>query len=178
MTTRAVAEGPATVRAVSDATDPAAGAAGEGIARFVEDVGLFFEASGLPRAAGRMLGWLLVCEPEHQSADDLARGLRASSGGVSQSARLLVQAGYIERVGISGDRRVYHRIREHAWTRILDEQQAMMARLREIAEHGLDLLEGASPPRRERLAEMREVFSFLEREMPVLVRRYHEARGD
>lgn len=163
---------------MSEARDPGPVTSEAGVSAFVEEVGLFFEAGGLPRAAGRMLGWLLVCEPQHQSADDLARALSASSGGISQSARLLVQAGYIERVGISGDRRAYYRIREHAWTRILDEQLAMMTRLREIAEHGLRLLDAHSAQRRERLTEMREVFSFLESEMPVLVRRYHEARGD
>ena len=36
---------------------------------YVEDFGLYFEQFGLARTAGRMLGWLLVCDPPHQTMD-------------------------------------------------------------------------------------------------------------
>lgn len=50
-----------------------------GTAQFVEDLGLYFEAYGLTRMAGRMLGHLLVSAPGHQSADQLMNALRWSS---------------------------------------------------------------------------------------------------
>jgi hypothetical protein len=34
---------------------------------FIERSGLFYEAAGGPRTAGRILGWLLICDPPHQS---------------------------------------------------------------------------------------------------------------
>lgn len=55
----------------------------------------------------RLLGWLLVCRPERQSSEELASALDASSGGISTNARMLIQFGYIERVGVAGDRRTY-----------------------------------------------------------------------
>ena len=42
---------------------------------FVEEVGLLFEHAGLPRMAGRILGWLLICDPPHQSPGELAEVL-------------------------------------------------------------------------------------------------------
>ena len=33
---------------------------------FVEDVGVVFEKTGLPRMAGRMFGWLLISDPPYQ----------------------------------------------------------------------------------------------------------------
>ena len=174
----APAEGPA-ARTPPVAAGPGGPAAlGADVAHFVEDVGMFFDANGLPRAAGRMLGWLLVCDPPHQSADALATALQASSGGVSQNARLLMQAGYVDRIGISGDRRSYYRVRPHAWSRMLDESQARTARLRELAEEGLAALAGTGEEHRRRLTEMRELFAFVEREFPALVRRYHEQTGE
>lgn len=44
------------------------------VAEFVEEFGIGLEASGLPRAAGRILAWLMVCDPPEQSAEDLATG--------------------------------------------------------------------------------------------------------
>ena len=39
---------------------------------FVEEAGIVFEQTGLPRMAGRIFGWLLICDPPHQSTDQLA----------------------------------------------------------------------------------------------------------
>ena len=51
---------------------------------FVEDVAVFLESFGLLRMAGRILAWLLICEPPEQSAADLARVLQASKGAISR----------------------------------------------------------------------------------------------
>ena len=44
--------------------------------RFVEEVGIVFEQTGLPRMAGRILGWLLISDPPHQSTDQLTQPAR------------------------------------------------------------------------------------------------------
>ncbi|MCP5095569.1 MAG: MarR family transcriptional regulator, partial [Chloroflexi bacterium] len=45
---------------------------------FVEDVGLFFEQVGLPRMSGKIMGWLLIADPPHQSMSELVEALQAS----------------------------------------------------------------------------------------------------
>lgn len=142
--------------------------------QFVEDVGLHFESLGLPRMAGRMLGWLLVCDPPQQAAEQLTTALSASSGSISMTARMLTRMGFVERVAVRGDRRAFYRLRPHAWGAILEERAAEMKRLRVLAEQGLAALEGAPEQRRGRLTEMRELFAFLEAEFPALVARYHD----
>lgn len=81
------------------------------IMEFVEQMGGYFESSGLTRLAGRLLGWLLVCDPERQSSEELATALAASSGGISTTARMLIQFGFIERLAVAGDRRTFYRLR-------------------------------------------------------------------
>ena len=76
---------------------------------FIEDIGLFFEQMGLPRMAGRMLGYLLIAEPEAQSVTDITAALKASKSSVSVMARLLVDNGLIERVASPVPRRDYYR---------------------------------------------------------------------
>jgi len=37
---------------------------------FVEEVGIFFEQTGMPRMAGRILGWLMISNPPHQTTTE------------------------------------------------------------------------------------------------------------
>jgi DNA-binding transcriptional regulator GbsR (MarR family) len=142
--------------------------------QFAEDMGLHFESAGLPRMTGRVLGWLLICDPPQQAAAELAAALSASSGSISTTARSLIQMGFVERVAVRNDRRAFYRLRPDAWSAALEEREAEMKRLRVLAEKGLAALDGTPEPRRQRLSEMREMFAFVEAEFPVLVARYHE----
>src|SRR5512135_2854177 len=103
---------------------------------FVEDVALFFEELGFPRMAGRILGWLLICDPPEQSAGQLAQVLQASKGSLSTMTRLLIQMGLVERVGLPGERRDYFRIRPGAWPHLIKAQMQSMTGLHQVVERG------------------------------------------
>lgn len=75
----------------------------------MEDVALHFEESGLPRIAGRILGLLLVCDPPHRSAQELADQLGASKASISTMTRLLLSGVILEKVGLPGERATYYR---------------------------------------------------------------------
>ncbi len=141
---------------------------------FVEDVGLSFEMVGLPRMAGRIFGWLLLSDPPHQSPGELADVLQASKGSISTMTRLLVQIGLIERISLPGQRRDYFRIKPHAWTELTKQRMAQITAFRQLAERGLELLEGENPQLRDRLIEMRDMHAFLEQELPALIQRWED----
>ena len=49
-------------------------------AAFVEEMGQYLASYGMTPMAGRMWGWLLICEPPEQTAAEIAeRGLAAMS---------------------------------------------------------------------------------------------------
>ena len=129
---------------------------------FVEQLGGYFESNGLTRLAGRLLGWLLVCDPERQSSEELATALAASSGGISINARMLIQFGFVERLGIAGDRRTYFRLRPNAF--LAGEQQRVraMADMQDLADAGLRALRDAPPERVRRLQQMRDLSAYME----------------
>jgi DNA-binding transcriptional regulator GbsR (MarR family) len=146
---------------------------------FAEEFGLFLEQSGLPPMAGRILGWLLVCEPAQQSAADLMLALGASKGSISMVTRLLVNLGLIERVAVPERRERYFRIRPGVWTDLLATQMARTAEMRVLAERGLVLVADQGEESRARLEELHHLYSFMEREMPVLLERWaRERSGD
>lgn len=145
---------------------------------FVEQAGVVIEHLGLPRMAGRVLGWLLICDPPQQSPGDLAAALQASKASISTTIRLLVRVGLVERVVTPGKRRDYFRIREDTWSRTTEERMRLITPLRELAEHGLALRADANEEATRRLREMRDFYAFYERELPALVERWQRERRE
>jgi len=141
---------------------------------FADDIGLFYEELGYPRVWGRVLGWLLVCQPTTQSADDLASALHASRGSISMATQALIRAGMVERQTLRGDRRTYYRIRPGSWTTLFEEQTRMATKLRELAERGRTLLNGEPAERRHRVEELHDLTAFYEQEAPLLLERWHK----
>lgn len=144
------------------------------LVRFTDEVGLFYEDLGLPRIWGRVLGWLMVCEPDDQSAEDLATILHASRGSISTTIRSLTRAGLVTRQTRPGNRRTYYRIDPNAWTTLFEQQTQTTKRLRALAQQGLTALDGDSPQRRRRLIELEDLTAFYEREAPALLQRWHQ----
>lgn len=145
--------------------------------RYVEDFGLLFDRFGLPRMVGRVLGALLVSNPPERTAEELADTLRASRGSISSSTRTLVALGLIQRVSRPGERRDYFRVRPNAWNEIMRREAATIRTFREIAERGLELMDSEGPEARRNLEEMRDFYSYWEREMPAVLERWQEERN-
>ena len=146
--------------------------------RFVEEVGVFFEQSSLPRMAGRILGWLLISDPPHQTTSELAEVLLASKGSISTMTRLLIRIGLIERTSLPGERHDYFRLKPNAWHQMLKDSLVQVAAARQLAEHGLELLEGKAHVNRLSLEEMHNMYAFFERELPALLERWEQERKE
>jgi hypothetical protein len=142
------------------------------IERFVEELGMQFELeAGAPRMVGRVLGWLLVCEPPEQSAAELAHTLQASKGSISTATRVLLRMGMIERVRVRGERFDRFRALPEAWDEFLwrDEQ---FSEPRRVLRLGLDALADEPPARRERLQQMDWIYAWWQRRLPQLREEY------
>jgi DNA-binding MarR family transcriptional regulator len=145
-------------------------------AQFVEEMSLFLEEAGLPRMAGRILGWLLVCEPARQTAGELSAALSASKGSISTMTRLLINMGLVERAGVPGRRESFYGVRADAWSELLSVQVSQVSAARALAERGLSVVPAGSGAAG-RLEEMRALYSFLERELPALLARWSASRN-
>ncbi|WP_093258041.1 GbsR/MarR family transcriptional regulator [Thermostaphylospora chromogena] len=147
---------------------------------FVDEVAAFFAAEGMPHIAGRVIGWLLICDPPEQSAAQLAETLQVSRSSISSATRLLTPSGLVEGTRRRGERQEYFRIAADGWSRMLANRYAKTAAFREVTERGLAVLAEAAPERRERLENVAELYRFLETELPALWTRWeqHRARLD
>ena len=141
---------------------------------YVEEVALQFEQAGLSRSAGRILGWLLICDPPHQTMNDLVEALQVSKSSVSTATRMLMQIGLVQRISLPGERRDYYRIMEGVWQNAIRERYGQVTVLRKLAERGLSLLSDRPAKQRRRLQEMHDLYAFFEREIPRLLTQWEE----
>ena len=119
--------------------------------------------------AGRMWGYLLICDPPEETAADIAEALHASRGAISGTARLLAGSGLIRRSTRPGDRREYFSAPAEALDSMLASAGAIYRQMREIAERGLAATADRSLEARARLQEFHDVMTFVEQEVPRVV---------
>lgn len=145
--------------------------------KYIEEFGLYWEQLGLPRMTGRILAWLLICDPPEQTMNDLTEVLQASKSSISTGTRMLIQFGFIERISLPGERRDYYRLLPHLWSRLLAEKQNMFTDFLQLAERGLALIDESDVARRERLEEMRALYAFMNEQYPALLAQWRAQRN-
>ncbi|MBN1172267.1 MAG: MarR family transcriptional regulator [Micromonosporaceae bacterium] len=125
------------------------------------------ESMGMARMAGRLMGWLLVCDPPKQTTADLVSALGISKGAVSVTGRQLIAAGLAQRVAIPGARGDAYEITPMAFAKsALDPSPYRM--LRELMERGLAAIGDDGSSRFERLRRTRDFYAFAEQQLPNL----------
>ncbi len=149
----------------------------DGAMPFVEKLGFQIERQGQPRMAGRVLGWLLVCEPPWQSVAEMALSLQTSRSAINTIVNRMVDMGVLERVAIPGERSTYFQILQDGGELMFSNMQRNLRGIRELAEEGLQALAWRQDSQNARLAELRDMHAFLEREMPLLLKRFRQQRG-
>ena len=141
-------------------------------AAFVEAMGQFLGSSGMTPMAGRVWGYLLICDPPEQTAAEIARELHASRGAISSTVRLLEAATFVRRTRKRGDRREYFSAPPGTFHTFAGNAGAIYRRLRLVIEQGLEAIGGKPPAIRERLEEAHEVIVYIERAIPAVLDRF------
>ncbi|MFO0583306.1 MAG: MarR family transcriptional regulator [Anaeromyxobacter sp.] len=141
---------------------------------WVEELAAQLEGDGLPRMGGRIFAWLLVCEPPEQSMEELARALGGSKASMSTMTRLLMGAGFIERVRRPFERRDVFRVPEGQWGRFWQAQMARLHQVTQILARGAGLVASRPAPVRRRVEDTLEQYRFLEGELELLAQRWRD----
>jgi len=126
---------------------------------WVEHVATFFaDRFGLPPITGRILGWLMVCDPPEQSAGEIASAIGASRASLTSNMRILTVSELVRRRSRPGGRTSYYRIDDDAWEKVIRQRIASMAAFCEITEEGMRLL-GPDRSRAARVRAAHEMFA-------------------
>ncbi|WP_205328315.1 GbsR/MarR family transcriptional regulator [Glycomyces sp. YM15] len=143
---------------------------------FVEEFAIMMERLGLVRMTGRVMGWLLVCDPPEQTFGQIAEALQASKGSISTALKFLTTAGWIAKTSKPGERADYYTIRPSAMADLVKQQAAQYSVFTETTARGLALFADAPAERSGRLRDMHDFFSWLAAELPALMERWDTER--
>jgi DNA-binding MarR family transcriptional regulator len=140
--------------------------------RYAEEAAVVLAGMGMPPAYGKLLGWLLICQPAGQSGTELVEALGLSKGAVSGGLRGLEAGGLVRRVAMPGRRGSFYEVTPDAITRAAGAEKFTV--FRELMDRGLAILGGDDAPGAERLRTTRDFYAFLETELPKLIARFHD----
>jgi hypothetical protein len=141
---------------------------------FIEAFASLMETRGVPRAAGRIFSYLLVSEPPEQTAAALAGALGVSLGTVSSMTRLLMRAGWVERISRRGQRQAAFRTSAGMMRHTVDGVMEPTRRARQLTDLGLALMADRPEPAKARLLELNAVYRFFEDWLPTLLEGWHQ----
>jgi MarR family len=139
-------------------------------------VGRFFASQyGLPPVAGRVFGWLLICDPPEQTAAEIAEALHTSRSAVGSAVASLENQDLILRRRAAGERADRVSFHPDAAVRSLEAPDVYGAMLG-LARHGLEVLRDAPPARRARLLGAVAFYEFLFERMPAIAAEWRARR--
>lgn len=123
------------------------------ISAFIERMGLSAQGDGLPRIAGRILGYFIV-HGGPTSLSALARELQVSRASISTNARMLRDLGVLEATAMPGDRQDYYQLAPRHYLRVLEGYIERMGVLSQSLSTAQAEIDDGNEGAQERLADM------------------------
>jgi hypothetical protein len=145
------------------ALEPVDGTDGDDeVLTWVEQAAAFIAKQyGVALTTGRVLGWLMICDPPQQSAGQIASVIGTSQASLTTSLRFLTAAGLVRQDTQPGAWAVRYVVDDDAWMTVLRRRLAGLVSFREIAQDGIQLV-GPADPRSQRLRAARDIFDWLD----------------
>jgi hypothetical protein len=145
---------------------------------FADHMGRFYARRyAFPPMAGRLLGYLAVCDPPEQSISELADALLASRSAIAGAIKVLDATHAIQRTRVAGERMDRVRI-DLTSPQSLGMDVSEYEELGQMAREGLDVLRDAPAARRAVLLEMSAFADFLVEQMPKLQKEWESRRAE
>ncbi|MFE6286679.1 hypothetical protein [Streptomyces sp. NPDC057877] len=151
---------------------------------FVEKVAqYYFENDGMPHDRGRVVGYMMICDPPEQTAADIEKALGVPRAAIDRIVDQLTPendpVSVFERTGAL-DENYLIRLRENSWGPKVRGIFSEFPDFHQIAANGLAALrkENASDERLTRLANMERFLGFVSAEMPAILERYERRKAE
>ncbi len=143
---------------------------------YADRLGQFFASyASIPPVAGRLLGYLIVCQPERQSINDLASALQASRSAIVGAAQLLENRHVIKRNRVAGNRNDLISFDADGFENRGFDASAYL-QMAALFKEGFAYVQDASVERQSHMQELVDFAQFLAERMPLLRKDWLEHR--
>jgi len=143
----------------------------EKLEEYIEEVGQFYERYGLPKMAGRILGFLMAGSIEHISFETIRNQLHASKGSISGNLKLLLSQKLIEKYTITGNRKSHFRFSSRNIFKLIEDKTNSTRSITNLYRKANEINDPSSD-KHQQLAEVIEFYQFLEDEIPKLKQKW------
>ena len=143
---------------------------------FVENMALFLADWGFPRMPARVLMTLMAADEDRLTAGELAQRLGVSAAAISGAVRYLQQLQLVVRTAVPGSRSDAYEVPENSWYAAAIVKGGLYRKLADLSDQGVQAMGGAGSGTA-RVAEMRDFFLFLDREVGALLQRWLDGRA-
>ncbi|MDG4816596.1 MULTISPECIES: MarR family transcriptional regulator [unclassified Micromonospora] len=148
----------------------------EAVHHFVERMAMAFAEVGFPRMAARVL-FTVMSADDPLTAAEIGERLGVSAAAVSGAVRYLTQFGMLVREPVKGSRRDRYRLPDNPWYEGTLTKTGIYKNLIDLADGGVDALNGRGTVAGERVSEMRDFFVFVQEEIDALGERWRARRA-
>jgi DNA-binding transcriptional regulator GbsR (MarR family) len=142
---------------------------------FIEQMGVYAQADGLSRIAGRMLGYFIMTGGPH-SFSEVAKHLKVSRASISTNARILESFGAIERTSRPGDRQDYFKLAADPFTRMLEVSMMRIQRAEDLVTRTLEKLPEKERDCRARLQEALDFHNIAHKTTQDVIRQWSDRK--
>ncbi len=144
--------------------------------QLVEKLGVVFEKLGLPPAAARIEGLLLVADNTELTFDEIRETLNISKSAASNAINMMLSMGRIEYITKPGDRKRYFRAHIANWKDGIKSRFAETGVLHEIMKEVLEQRTTSTKEFNKSLGEFISLFEYLRKEIPLLFKKWEATR--
>ncbi len=116
---------------------------------------------GIALTTGRVLSWLMICDPPEQSSEQIAGAIGTKPQAITIALQVLTAAGFTQRRTQPGDGQVRYLLDDDAWIRVLRRRIGALVPFRDIAQDGIQLI-GPADPRSNWMQAARDSLDWLD----------------
>jgi DNA-binding transcriptional regulator GbsR (MarR family) len=129
-------------------------------------------SNGFPAMPARVFMAIVISDDGAMTAAELADTLEASPAAISGAAKYLRTVRFVTQTNVRGSRQHRYSLAESGWYASSFTRTDLYGAIARELDAGVDQLENS--PGRERLAEVRDFFRFLERRLPGLLAEWQQ----
>lgn len=126
--------------------------------------------------AGRILGYLMVCENGYASFDELVGALHASKGSISQNVQMLVNQEMIVPKPVPHDRKTYYTFSESKMYEVMEKKMKSVAVFQDIFQQALTFQNEKTGSRQDKLRELVDFYAWMAEEITQMHQRWAERK--
>ncbi|WP_205499955.1 GbsR/MarR family transcriptional regulator [Rufibacter psychrotolerans] len=143
----------------------------------IEKIGIYHEQQGLPPVVGRIMGLLYVSDRPHLSFEEIVDTLNISKSAASNALNLLLQMRLLEYTTYPGDRKRYFgALMDNWYEEVINKMESILG-FSKLLRQANDLRGNSNPAMHEKVLERIEFMEFLSQEVPMLLEKWRQGRG-